>query len=62
MKEVIDRSVAVFGAINLRTDGKKAVIAQKLERPRGPGRKWDIYRLEPQGLAGLRYVSKHEHG
>lgn len=60
VNDVIDRSVAVFGAINLRTDGEKAVVAQKLERPRGQDRKWDIYKIEPQGRGGLRFVSKHD--
>jgi beta-lactamase superfamily II metal-dependent hydrolase len=56
----IERSVAVYGAINVRTDGRKVIIAQKLERPRRLDTKWDIYQLEPQGNNGpLRYVSKH---
>ena len=56
--EKIERSVAVFGAINVRTDGKKVVLAQKIEQPRGKNRKWDIYRLEPHGGI-LQYISKH---
>ena len=57
----IDRSVAVYGAVQLRTDGEKVVMAQKLEVARGPGQKWDVYRLEPQGLGGgLQYNSKYE--
>ncbi|MCP3962084.1 MAG: hypothetical protein GY719_29935 [bacterium] len=59
MDDVIDRSVAVFGAINVVTDGHKVVIAQKLEEPRGADRKWDIYRLEAEGNGPLRYQSKH---
>jgi hypothetical protein len=59
--EQIDRSVAVYGAVQLRTDGSRVVLAQKLERPRGNGAKWDVYRLEPQGGSGtLRYVSKYD--
>ncbi len=54
----IDRSVAVFGAIHLRTDGKNVVMAQKLERPRG-NTKWDIYTLMNRGGA-LRYESKFD--
>jgi len=58
--DTIDRSVAVYGAINVRTDGRRVVLAQKLERPRSKGKKWDIYRIEPQGDGGpLRFVSKH---
>ncbi len=57
----IDRSVAVYGAINLRTDGERAVMAYRLEQARSAGgklTKWDIYPLTPSG-AGLRYESKH---
>ncbi len=59
MERLLDRSVAVFGAISLVTDGHKVVIAQKLERPRGNDKKWDIYRLESEGNGPLRYRSKH---
>jgi hypothetical protein len=52
----IDRSVAVYGAIQLRTDGKNVVLAQKLERPRGKTR-WEIYPLVSRGGA-LRYESE----
>ena len=45
-KKLINRSIAVFGAINLRTDGEKVVMAQKLEKPKADKR-WDIYELEP---------------
>jgi hypothetical protein len=57
----IDRSVAVFGAINLRTDGRRIVMGQKIEKYRDPGKKWDIYCLEPDQNGILGYVSKHEH-
>jgi hypothetical protein len=55
---ILERSVAVYGLINLRTDGKKVVIAQKLEAPRdATGEEWDIYRLEPvDGM--LQFISK----
>jgi len=59
MDKVLDRSVAVFGAISVVTDGHKVVVAQKLERPRGKDKKWDIYRLEAKGNGPLRYLSKH---
>lgn len=59
LERVIDRSVAVYGAINVVTDGHKVVIAQKLERPRSASMKWDIYRLEREGNGPLRYQSKH---
>lgn len=55
--DAIERSVAVYGAINVRTDGEKVLFAQKIEKGSG---KWDTYRLEPQGAAGvLEYVAKH---
>jgi len=56
----IDRSVAVYGAINLRTDGNKVVLAYKLERST-PIRGWDIYRLAPEGISGeLKFQSKFD--
>ena len=57
----ITRSVAVYGAIHVVTDGHKVIIYQKLERKSGSG-KYDIYRLEPSGEDGtgpLMFVSKH---
>lgn len=55
----LDRSVAVYGMINVRTDGTKVIIAQKLEQPRSfTSEKWDIHKLEP-GENGLEYQSKH---
>jgi beta-lactamase superfamily II metal-dependent hydrolase len=59
MDRVLDRSVAVFGAIGLVTNGREVVIAQKLEQARSKGKKWDIYRLEAEGHGPLRYQSKH---
>jgi len=56
----IERSVAVYGAINLRTDGTRVVLAYKLERSK-PAQGWDIYRLEPLGANGpLAYQSKYD--
>jgi len=55
----LDRSVAVYGLINLRTDGKKAVLAQKLERPRATREEFDVHRLEPDANGRLQYVSKY---
>jgi hypothetical protein len=59
MDRIIDRSVAVFGAISVVTDGHKVIIAQKIEQSRGNDDKWDIYRLEAEGNGPLRYQSKH---
>ncbi len=61
LKTDIGRSVAVYGAIHVVTDGHKVIIYQKLERKSGSG-KYDIYRLEPSGEDGtgpLMFVSKH---
>lgn len=55
----LERSVAVYGMISLRTDGARVLVAQKLERPRGNGDEWDFYQLEPQD-GRLQYLSKHE--
>ena len=45
MEHVRDRNVAVYGMITVRTDGERVIIAQKLEKERGPDKKWDIYEL-----------------
>ena len=39
----LDRSVAVYGMITLRTDGRSILMAQKLEQQRGAGDKWDLH-------------------
>lgn len=39
-----ERVVTVYGMINLRTDGNRAIIAQKLERPAARG-DWDIQEI-----------------
>jgi len=58
--EKLDRSIAVYGAINLRTDGTRVVLAYKLEQPK-PSKGWDIYVLEPVGEHGpLVYRSKYD--
>lgn len=40
-----ERAVTVYGMINVRTDGEKVIVAQKLERP-AADRGWDIHKLE----------------
>ena len=40
-----ERVVTVYGMINVRADGEKAIIAQKLERPLAKSN-WDIHRLK----------------
>jgi beta-lactamase superfamily II metal-dependent hydrolase len=54
----LERSVAVYGMISLRTDGQKVLIAQKLERPRSKAQKWDLQLLEPGPDGRLRHMSE----
>lgn len=56
----LERSIAVYGMINLRTDGKKIVLAQKLESKAGNGKEWDVHCLEPDAAGELVYVAKHQ--
>ena len=61
LKKEMPRSVAVYGAIHVVTDGEKAIIYQKLET-KGSHGSYDIYRLEPSGkdrTGPLVYQSKH---
>jgi beta-lactamase superfamily II metal-dependent hydrolase len=44
-KKKKERVVTVYGMINVRTDGERAIVAQKLER-KAAGRDWDIHKLE----------------
>lgn len=55
----IERSVSVFGAINMRTDGDRAIFAYKIERPRSKSHQWDIYKFERNSAGDLFFVSKH---
>lgn len=57
--EKIKRSVEVFGAINLRTDGDKVVMAYRIERPGKRDRLWDIYKFERDSAGELVFQSKH---
>lgn len=45
-----ERVVIVYGMINVRTDGEKVIVAQKLER-KAAGRDWDIHKLEWESVA-----------
>ena len=56
----IERSVAVYGMINLRTDGRSVLLAQKLESPRPGGEEWDVHRLEAGADGTLAYVARHK--
>jgi beta-lactamase superfamily II metal-dependent hydrolase len=49
--KVINSYLTKYGMINLRTDGEKMIIAQKLERKAAHG-KWDIHQLEYSDATG----------
>lgn len=54
--DIVDRSVAVYGMIALRTDGRRVLIAQKLEKPRPQTREeFDVHLLEPDASGELVY-------
>ena len=53
--ELTKRNVTVYGAINLRSDGRRAVLAYMLEQPKR-GKRWDIYRLERVGNGPFTFV------
>ena len=59
----LGRTIEVYGMINVRTDGKDIVIAQKLEQVADRGF-WDIHCLEPieqeDGTTILIYADKME--
>lgn len=59
--KTIERSVAKYGMINVRTDGKNVLIAQKLERDRSKSKRWDIHLLEPDQNRQLKYKKKKGH-
>lgn len=54
--KIIERSVANYGMINVRTDGDKVIIAQRLERDRSKASRWDIYQFESNANGRLEYV------
>ena len=51
-----ERIVTVYGMINVRTDGERVVLAQKLEQRGSGGREWDIHLLEPNADGHLRHA------
>lgn len=54
----LERAIAVYGMVTVRTDGTNALISTKLERP-GPGaQEWDYYCLEPDADGRLRHVRR----
>ncbi len=55
----IGRSIDVYGAISLRTDGNDVVVAQRIERPSGKSKQWDIYPLRKQKNGDFKYESEY---
>ena len=55
LDQLFKRNVGVYGAVNLRTDGRKAVIAFRKEKAKGVSR-WFCYELEKdaQGIFQLK--------
>lgn len=65
LKRKIERTVTVYGMINLRTDGENIVVAQRLEQKLAKKasknlKDWDFCLLKPNAEGILEYVSKHE--
>jgi beta-lactamase superfamily II metal-dependent hydrolase len=60
LDELFKRNVGVYGAINLRTDGRRAVVAFRREQSKGTNR-WFAYELEKdsQGIFQVQDVSGH---
>lgn len=58
LEEVVQRSVSMYGLITLRTDGTRAIVAQRLERERTTTSKWDVYPLVSKNGV-LTFQSKH---
>ena len=55
-----ERAVTVYGMINVRTDGNKVIIAQKLEKA-AAGRNWDVHKLEwNDKTQEFEYICKFE--
>lgn len=55
----LGRTVAVYGNIDVRTDGEKLLVAQRFETTPTHG-EWDFYKLERDSDGVLSFVSKHE--
>lgn len=58
--DTINRTVQVYGAIYVRSDGKNVVVAQRIERA-AAGKQWDASVLRPDARGVLHFQSKH-HG
>ena len=60
LDDVFKRNVGVYGAINLRTDGRTAVIAFRREKPRGVNR-WFYYELKKDINGIFQVENEHAH-
>jgi len=60
LDELFKRNVGVYGAINLRTDGRSAVVAFRSEKPKGVKR-WFCYEFEKDvnGVFQVQNVESH---
>ena len=60
LDELFKLNVGVYGAINLRTDGRRAVVAFRREQSKGTNR-WFSYELEKDlnGIFQVQDVSGH---
>jgi beta-lactamase superfamily II metal-dependent hydrolase len=52
LRKTLGSAVAKYGAINLRTDGDKVVLAYQIEKPRLPQNEWDVYCYEKHPTTG----------
>ena len=57
--DTINRTVQVYGAIYVRSDGQDVVIAQRIERS-SAGKQWDVSVLHPDAKGELRFQSKYQ--
>ena len=57
--DTINRTVQVYGAIYVRTDGHDVVIAQRIERS-SAGKQWDVSELHPDAKGVLHFKSKYQ--
>lgn len=60
LDELFKRNVGVYGAVNLRTDGRKAVIAFRNEKPKGVKR-WFYYELKKDVDRVFRVQERNGH-
>ncbi len=58
--KLFKRNVGVYGAINLRTDGRKAVVAFRNEKPKGIYR-WFYYEFEKDTNGVFQVKNKNSH-